>query len=86
MNPDLVFPRLNSTVAALQLAAKRRGIPRDCEQAPFTGCQYEVRLAERLGKVTKCESSLFRIDDRREGSPLVFRATSTRIPCPPEVQ
>ncbi|HYD06143.1 MAG TPA: hypothetical protein VEC60_10475 [Reyranella sp.] len=39
-----------------------------------------------LGKSRNCESNVFRIDDGREGAPIVILMDTSKIPCPPEVQ
>jgi hypothetical protein len=75
--------RLNSAIAALHAAALQRGSPQRCDQAPFTGCEYEVRLAALLGNRLDCSRNAYRIVESKEGQPVVTIAQHTPFACPP---
>jgi hypothetical protein len=83
MDDRWLMVRINSAVAALQAVALARADPKQCDNAPFAGCEYDVRLAMILGNRLDCEANTYRVTEAKEGLPIVIRVQSAIIACPP---
>lgn len=83
---DDIWWRLNIAVSALQARARQQPEFAKCEETPMPGCTYQVQMAERTGKLVKCQRISLQIADGSPGELRIMQMRHETLDCPADLR